>query len=265
MTATAYREHNYVPDTFWLVVAALLFAACGLVWLIGQVAAILFGAHRAPAGPAGRHARRPAAPARHLGRPRQGLATRLPAAAARPGGHVRRRRPHLLAPRPRLRAAGPAAVPAGPPPAQATGRQVGEPVAAAPAAGAGAAAGADHPRPPRPHPRPPPRPPLPGRRAMPLGAGLRATGIVQDPRAGHPGHPGMAGQPGHHLHQTRRPAGHLRPPGQPRGRLGLRPPRPRRRPRGPVDPARLLPHLRRRPPDRPHAGRGRRRPGPQGR
>jgi hypothetical protein len=28
-------EHNYVPDTFWLVVAALLFAACGLVWLIG--------------------------------------------------------------------------------------------------------------------------------------------------------------------------------------------------------------------------------------
>jgi type IV secretion system protein VirD4 len=40
-----YPEHNLVPDTFWLVVAALLFAACGLVWLIGQVAAILFGAH----------------------------------------------------------------------------------------------------------------------------------------------------------------------------------------------------------------------------
>ena len=40
-----YPEHNYVPDTFWLLVAALLFAACGLVWLIGQVAAILFGAH----------------------------------------------------------------------------------------------------------------------------------------------------------------------------------------------------------------------------
>jgi hypothetical protein len=38
-----YRDHQYVPDTFWLVVAALLFAACGLVWLIGQVAAILFG------------------------------------------------------------------------------------------------------------------------------------------------------------------------------------------------------------------------------
>src|SRR5215213_2294075 len=38
-----YRDHPYVPDTFWLVVAALLFAACGLVWLIGQVAAILFG------------------------------------------------------------------------------------------------------------------------------------------------------------------------------------------------------------------------------
>jgi type IV secretion system protein VirD4 len=41
-----YPEHNYVPDTFWLLAAALLFAACGLVWLIGQVAAILFGAHQ---------------------------------------------------------------------------------------------------------------------------------------------------------------------------------------------------------------------------
>jgi hypothetical protein len=40
-----YRDHQYVPDTFWLVVAAVLFAACGLVWLIGQVAAIVFGAH----------------------------------------------------------------------------------------------------------------------------------------------------------------------------------------------------------------------------
>jgi type IV secretion system protein VirD4 len=40
-----YEDHSVVPDTFWLVVAALLFAACGLVWLIGQVAAILFGAH----------------------------------------------------------------------------------------------------------------------------------------------------------------------------------------------------------------------------
>jgi len=40
-----YRDHQYVPDTFWLAVAALLFAACGLVWLIGQVAAILFGPH----------------------------------------------------------------------------------------------------------------------------------------------------------------------------------------------------------------------------
>ena len=69
-----YRDHQYVPDTFWLVVAALLFAACGLVWLIGQVAAILFGAHQ--------HLPvrlvdmlgvllRP----RHLGRPAQGLAT----------------------------------------------------------------------------------------------------------------------------------------------------------------------------------------------
>jgi type IV secretion system protein VirD4 len=41
-----YPEHNYVPDTLWLIVAALLFCACGLVWLIGQVAAILFGAHQ---------------------------------------------------------------------------------------------------------------------------------------------------------------------------------------------------------------------------
>ena len=40
-----YPEHNSVPDTFWLLVAALLFAACGLVWLIGQVAAIVFGPH----------------------------------------------------------------------------------------------------------------------------------------------------------------------------------------------------------------------------
>ena len=40
-----YPEQNLVPDTFWLVIAVLLFAACGLVWLIGQVAAIVFGAH----------------------------------------------------------------------------------------------------------------------------------------------------------------------------------------------------------------------------
>jgi hypothetical protein len=38
-----YLDHQYVPDTFWLAVAALLIAACGLVWLIGQVAAICFG------------------------------------------------------------------------------------------------------------------------------------------------------------------------------------------------------------------------------
>jgi hypothetical protein len=41
-----YREQQHVPDTFWLVVAVVLFAACGLVWLIGQVAAVLFGAHQ---------------------------------------------------------------------------------------------------------------------------------------------------------------------------------------------------------------------------
>jgi type IV secretion system protein VirD4 len=39
------RDHRYVPDTFWLAAAALLFTACGLVWLIGQVAAICFGPH----------------------------------------------------------------------------------------------------------------------------------------------------------------------------------------------------------------------------
>ena len=101
VTATAIPSTttSRTPSGWWS--AVLLFAACGLVWLIGQVAAILFGAHRAPAGAAGRHARRPAAPARHLGRPRPSLATLLPAAAARPGRHVRRRHPHLLAPRPR--------------------------------------------------------------------------------------------------------------------------------------------------------------------
>jgi type IV secretion system protein VirD4 len=40
-----YPEHHYLHDTFLLWAAALLFVACGLVWLIGQVAAILFGAH----------------------------------------------------------------------------------------------------------------------------------------------------------------------------------------------------------------------------
>ena len=40
-----YPEHHYLHDTFLLWAAALLFIACGLVWLIGQVAAILFGAH----------------------------------------------------------------------------------------------------------------------------------------------------------------------------------------------------------------------------
>jgi type IV secretory pathway TraG/TraD family ATPase VirD4 len=40
-----YPEHNSVPDTFWLLIAVVLFAACGLVWLVGQVAAICFGAH----------------------------------------------------------------------------------------------------------------------------------------------------------------------------------------------------------------------------
>ena len=238
-----YPEHNYVPDTFWLLVAALLFAACGLVWLIGQVAAILFGAHehlpvrlvdmlgvllRLPGtwddpaqawppssqpllpGPVGMYAAAI-------------LTFWIPALAY--GLLVR-----LLSPRARRRR-------------RQRGRPVGELVATAPAAGPGTQAGADHPGPPRPHPRPPPRPAVSGRRAVPLGAGLRPAGLLQDPRARHPGHPGVAGQPGHHLHQAGCAAGHLRPPGQPRGRLGLRPPRPQRRSGGPVDPAGLLPLL----------------------
>jgi type IV secretion system protein VirD4 len=40
-----YHEPDYVPDTFLLAVAIVLFSACGLVWLVGQVAAIVFGAH----------------------------------------------------------------------------------------------------------------------------------------------------------------------------------------------------------------------------
>jgi hypothetical protein len=40
-----YHDPNTVPDTFWFVIAAVLFAASGLVWLIGQVAAILLGPH----------------------------------------------------------------------------------------------------------------------------------------------------------------------------------------------------------------------------
>jgi type IV secretion system protein VirD4 len=43
---TPYPEHEYLTDTFLLTVAVLLFVACGLVWLVGQVAAILFGAHQ---------------------------------------------------------------------------------------------------------------------------------------------------------------------------------------------------------------------------
>jgi type IV secretion system protein VirD4 len=41
-----YPEHHYLPDTFLLWAAGLLFVACGLVWLIGQVAALVFGAHQ---------------------------------------------------------------------------------------------------------------------------------------------------------------------------------------------------------------------------
>jgi hypothetical protein len=90
-------------------------------------------------------------------------------------------------------------------------------------------------------------------------------GIVQDPRPRHPGHPGMARQPGHDLHQTGRPPRYLCPPGQPGGRLGLRPPRPVRGAGSPVDTTRLLPQLHRRQAHWPDAGRRRRYPRAQGR
>ena len=41
-----YPEHHYLHDTFLLWAAGLLFVGSGLVWLIGQVAALLFGAHQ---------------------------------------------------------------------------------------------------------------------------------------------------------------------------------------------------------------------------
>jgi hypothetical protein len=246
-----YRDHQYVPDTFWLVVAALLFAACGLVWLIGQVAAIFFGSH---------HQHLPVRLVDMLG-----VLLRLagtwddPAKAWPPSAQPLLPGPvgmyaaailtfwlpalayglliRLVSPRARRPA----------PPAR---DEVGQLVAAAAAAGAGAQAGTDHPGPPRPHQRPASRPPLPRGGAMPLGARLWATRVVQDPRPGHPGHPGVAGEPGHHLHQARCAAGHLRASGQPRRRLGLRPPRPERSAGRPLDPPRPLPHLCRRPPDR---------------
>jgi hypothetical protein len=127
------RDQQYIPDTFWLVVAALLFAACGLVWLIGQVAAIVFGPH---------HQHIPVRLVDMLGvllrvpgtwdDPGQSLATLLPAAAAGPGGDVRRRHPDLLDPRSGLRAARATAVAAGSSTPTSARGQVGELVAAAP-------------------------------------------------------------------------------------------------------------------------------------
>src|SRR5215211_8042923 len=40
-----YDQPNHVADTFLLLVAVLLFAGCSLLWLVGQVAAILLGPH----------------------------------------------------------------------------------------------------------------------------------------------------------------------------------------------------------------------------
>ncbi len=39
-------EHTQVLDTLLMTIAVVLFVACGLLWLAGQVAAILFGAHQ---------------------------------------------------------------------------------------------------------------------------------------------------------------------------------------------------------------------------
>jgi hypothetical protein len=192
-----YPEHNLVPDTFWLVIAVLLFAACGLVWLIGQVAAIVFAPH---------HQHLPVRLVDMLG---VLLACPAPGTTPPKPGHplssrycparwdVRRRRAHLLAPSPPLWTAGAAGVSPGSPPSAGAWREVGELVAAAPAPGRGAAAGADHPGPPRPNPRPPPGSALSGRRAVPLGARLRPTRLLQDPRARDPRDPGVAGQPRH--------------------------------------------------------------------
>ncbi|HEV8650294.1 MAG TPA: hypothetical protein VG276_13015 [Actinomycetes bacterium] len=38
-------EHEHAIDTLLLTIGALLLAGSGLLWLVGQVAAILFGAH----------------------------------------------------------------------------------------------------------------------------------------------------------------------------------------------------------------------------
>jgi type IV secretion system protein VirD4 len=40
-----YDQPNHVADTYLLLVAVLLFAGCSLLWLVGQVAAILLGPH----------------------------------------------------------------------------------------------------------------------------------------------------------------------------------------------------------------------------
>ena len=261
-----YPEHNLVPDTFWLVIAVLLFAACGLVWLIGQVAAILFGAHRAPPRAAGRHARRPPAPARHLGRPRPGLATLLPAAAARPGGHVRRRRPHLLDPRPRSTGCWSGCSPPGP---AAAGEQRGARWASwwqlrrllvlGPRRGRIILGRRDR-----------IRDRLLGR--LYLAVEQCHSVLAFGPPGSFKTHglviPAILEWQGNLVTTSIKPDV-LRATCAHRASLGAvwvyDPLGLCRRPRRPVDPAGLLPHLRRRPPDRPHAGRRRRHPRPQGR
>jgi hypothetical protein len=40
-----YRDNEHAIDALLILVGALLLAGSGLLWLVGQVAALLFGAH----------------------------------------------------------------------------------------------------------------------------------------------------------------------------------------------------------------------------
>src|SRR6266571_1197807 len=46
MRRERHPDHEHAIDAFLMLVGALLLAGSGLVWLVGQVAAILFGAHQ---------------------------------------------------------------------------------------------------------------------------------------------------------------------------------------------------------------------------
>ena len=242
---------------------ALLFVACGLVWLIGQVAAILFGAHEHLPMPAGRHARGAAQPARHLGRPGQGLATLLLSSCCRA----------------RWACTPPPSSPSGFPPwptgcwcgcsrhgpaasASSAAAPLGQPVAAPPPCRAGAAAGRI----------------ILGRRDRIrdrlLGRLYLAVKQCHSVLAfGPPGSlkthglviPAILEWQGNLVTTSIKPDV-LRATCAHRASLGAvwvyRPPRLERRAGGAVDAAGMLRQRRRRPPDRADARRGRRRPGP---